>query len=110
MAASYAWADAVICRSGASTVSELAAAGLPAILVPYPYHKDEQQVHNGNWLVKAGAARLIRQEEFSARTVLPVLKLWDVDREMLWKMRGASTRPGDNRCRRSDRSSLSGGG
>ncbi len=87
MAASYAWADAVICRSGASTVSELAAAGLPAILVPYPHHKDEQQVHNGNWLVEAGAARLIRQEEFSARTVLPVLKLWDVDRDTLWKMR-----------------------
>ena len=87
MAAMYAWADAVICRSGASTVSELAAAGLPAILVPYPYHKDEQQVHNGNWLADAGAARLVRQEEFAARTVLPILQHWDVDRETLWKMR-----------------------
>lgn len=87
MAAAYAWADAIICRSGASTVSELATAGLPSILVPYPHHRDEQQVHNGNWLAKAGAARLIRQDEFSARTVLPILQHWDVDRETLWKMR-----------------------
>jgi len=105
MAAMYAWADAVICRSGASTVSELAAAGLPSILVPYPYHKDEQQVHNGNWLANAGAARLIRQEDFSSRTVLPVLQHWDVDRETLWKMREqalslAITDAGDRIARR----------
>jgi len=62
MAEAYSWADLVICRSGASTVSELAAAGLPSILVPYPHHGDQQQTHNANWLVQAGAAFLLEQK------------------------------------------------
>ncbi|PCI81877.1 MAG: undecaprenyldiphospho-muramoylpentapeptide beta-N-acetylglucosaminyltransferase [SAR86 cluster bacterium] len=62
MAEAYSWADLVICRSGASTVSEIAAAGLPSILVPYPHHSDRQQTHNANWLVQAGAAFLLEQK------------------------------------------------
>jgi len=62
MADAYSWADLVICRSGASTVSEIAAAGLPSILVPYPHHSDQQQTHNANWLVQAGAAFLLEQK------------------------------------------------
>ena len=46
MAAAYAWADLVICRAGALTVSELAAAGLGAVLVPYPSAVDDHQTHN----------------------------------------------------------------
>src|SRR5699024_1765195 len=56
MAGAYAWADVVICRSGALTVAELAAAGVPALLVPYPYAVDDHQYANGAWLVQAGAA------------------------------------------------------
>lgn len=56
MAQAYASADLVICRAGALTVSELAAAGLPAILVPYPHAVDDHQTRNAQWLVAAGAA------------------------------------------------------
>ncbi len=83
MAAAYAWADLVICRSGASTVSELAAVGLPSILIPYPYHKDQQQLLNAQWLAESGAASIIPQNEFSAKTVLQVLLNLDEDREKL---------------------------
>ncbi|RJS92224.1 undecaprenyldiphospho-muramoylpentapeptide beta-N-acetylglucosaminyltransferase [Salinisphaera sp. Q1T1-3] len=66
MAAAYAWADVVICRSGALTVAELAAAGVGALLVPYPHAVDDHQAANGAYLVDAGAARLVRQNEFTA--------------------------------------------
>lgn len=66
MAEAYGWADMVICRSGALTVAELAAAGLGALLVPYPYAADDHQRANGQYLVTVGAARLIDQSELSA--------------------------------------------
>lgn len=62
MAQAYAWADAVICRSGALTVAELAAAGVPALLIPYPHAVDDHQRANGQYLVQAGAARLLDQQ------------------------------------------------
>ena len=55
-------ADLFIGRSGASTVSELAAVGLGAILVPYPHHADQQQLWNARVLEKAGAARVLDQK------------------------------------------------
>ena len=73
IALAYDWADIVICRSGASTVSELAAVGLPSILVPYPFHKDEQQLLNAQWLEKNGAALIMLQSEFTAKDILPIL-------------------------------------
>jgi len=62
----YQWADLVLCRSGALTVSELAAVGLGAIFVPYPYAVDDHQTANANYLVSAGAAEIIPQTELSA--------------------------------------------
>lgn len=52
-------ADLVICRAGASTLAELTAVGRPAILMPYPFHRDQHQRHNGQVLVDAGAAVMI---------------------------------------------------
>lgn len=61
MAAAYAWADLVVARSGALTVAELAAAGVGAILVPYPAAVDDHQTRNGEYLANAGAAVLMPQ-------------------------------------------------
>ena len=83
IASAYKWADVVICRSGASTVSEMAAIGLTSILVPYPYHKDQQQLLNAQWLANKGAAFVIPQNEFSAKTVLPKLIELQQNRNLL---------------------------
>jgi UDP-N-acetylglucosamine--N-acetylmuramyl-(pentapeptide) pyrophosphoryl-undecaprenol N-acetylglucosamine transferase len=66
MAAAYGWADLVICRAGALTVSELAAAGVGAILVPFPAATDDHQTHNAAFLVNDGAAVMIAERELSA--------------------------------------------
>ncbi|AJJ62961.1 undecaprenyldiphospho-muramoylpentapeptide beta-N-acetylglucosaminyltransferase [Yersinia aldovae] len=76
MAAAYGWADVVVCRSGALTVSEVAAAGLPAIFVPFQ-HKDRQQYWNALPLEKAGAAKIIEQPQFNAEAVTGLLAQWD---------------------------------
>ncbi len=65
MAAAYAWADLVVCRAGALTVSEIAAAGVPAIFVPFPHAVDDHQVGNARWLTDVGAARLIIQKDLT---------------------------------------------
>ncbi|MCP3674676.1 MAG: undecaprenyldiphospho-muramoylpentapeptide beta-N-acetylglucosaminyltransferase [Gammaproteobacteria bacterium] len=66
MDAAYQWADIVLCRSGALTVSELAAAGLGAIFVPFPYAVDDHQTANAQYLVNADAAEIIQQSELSS--------------------------------------------
>lgn len=65
MAAAYAWADLVLCRAGALTVAELAAAGVGAILVPLPHAIDDHQTHNARWLSEQRAGVLIRQDELN---------------------------------------------
>lgn len=65
MAEAYGWADLVLCRAGALTVAELAAAGVAAILVPFPHAVDDHQTRNAEYLVKGGAAELVQQSELS---------------------------------------------
>jgi len=65
MAAAYAWADVVLCRAGALTVAELAAAGVGAILVPLPHAIDDHQTHNARWLTDHRAGMLIWQNELT---------------------------------------------
>ena len=60
MAEVYAVADVGICRGGATTVAELAAVGLPSVIVPYPHHRDRQQEKHAQVLVRAGAAVMVR--------------------------------------------------
>ena len=90
MAAAYAWADVVVCRSGALTVSEIAAAGLPALFVPFQ-HKDRQQYWNALPLEKAGAAKILNSLS------LPLKRLplpWRAGIGMhYWIWRNAHARP-----------------
>lgn len=66
MARAYAWADLVICRAGALTVSELAAAGLGSFLIPLPHAIDDHQTRNAEFLAKQGAAVLLPQHATDA--------------------------------------------
>ena len=76
VAKSYAWADVVVCRSGALTVSEIAAVGLAAIYVPFQ-HKDRQQYWNALPLEKLGAAKILEQADFQPEAVAALLQDWD---------------------------------
>lgn len=79
MAAAYAWADLVICRAGALTVSEVAAAGLAAVFVPYPHAVDDHQTANSRCLVEAGAAWSIPDTEIDAQALAELLAGLDRD-------------------------------
>ena len=83
MSRAYQWADLVICRSGASTVSELAAVGVYSLLVPYPWHKDRQQYRNAQWLVEDGAAECLEQNELNAESLAARLSHWHSHRAEL---------------------------
>ncbi|WP_199610713.1 undecaprenyldiphospho-muramoylpentapeptide beta-N-acetylglucosaminyltransferase [Flocculibacter collagenilyticus] len=78
MSAAYQWADVVICRAGALTVSEVAAAGVAAVFVPLPHAVDDHQTANANWLVENDAGVILPQSELlknGLNTVfLPLLK------------------------------------
>ena len=66
MASAFSWADLVICRSGASTVSEVAAAGVAALFIPLPSAVDDHQTYNARWLADKDAALLLPQGGLSA--------------------------------------------
>ena len=65
MAAAYGWADLVICRAGALTVSELAAVGVGSILVPFPHGHAGEQIANAEAIAEAGGAWLIPEQAFT---------------------------------------------
>ena len=73
MAEAYAWADVVLCRAGALTVSELCAAGVGAILVPFPHAVDDHQTKNAQQMVEAGAAVLIPQPRLNPGDLAEIL-------------------------------------
>jgi len=76
MAAAYAWADLVICRAGALTVSELAIMGRPAILVPLPHAIDDHQTANAHALADLGGAILLRQSDMTEDALLIALRAY----------------------------------
>ncbi len=86
MAAAYEWADLVVCRAGALTVSEVAAAGVAALFVPFPHAVDDHQTKNAEVLVKAGAALLLPQAQLTASHLAEVLKPLLNDRMALQEM------------------------
>lgn len=67
MAAAYGWADLVVCRSGALTISELAAAGVGAMLIPFPHAVDDHQTANAKVLVSVDAALLVSEGDLDAK-------------------------------------------
>lgn len=72
VAEAYGWADVIICRSGALTVSEISVVGVGAIFVPF-MHKDKQQYWNAKELADAGAAKIIEQPDFNVETLVDLL-------------------------------------
>lgn len=80
MAVCYAAADLVICRAGASTIAEIAAAGVASVLVPLPHAVDDHQTHNAKFLSDRGAAVLVPQSEFSADRLVRLLGEFSRDR------------------------------
>lgn len=87
MARTYGWADLVICRAGALTVSELAAAGVGALFVPFALAVDDHQTRNAQFLVNADAAILIPEKELTPQSLASALeKLLAGGRERLVQM------------------------
>jgi len=84
MAQCYANADLVICRAGALTVSELAAAGVASFLIPFPFAVDDHQTHNAMFLSECGAALLLPQDEINAKELAHLMV--DYGREKLSAM------------------------
>ncbi|OGO94434.1 MAG: undecaprenyldiphospho-muramoylpentapeptide beta-N-acetylglucosaminyltransferase [Coxiella sp. RIFCSPHIGHO2_12_FULL_42_15] len=92
VAHAYAWADIVICRAGAMTVSELAAAGVASVLIPYPHAVDNHQFYNAKYLCDPRAGVLIEQKELSARAILRLLEQFFRDRQSLLLMAQSARR------------------
>jgi UDP-N-acetylglucosamine--N-acetylmuramyl-(pentapeptide) pyrophosphoryl-undecaprenol N-acetylglucosamine transferase len=82
MVAAYQWADLVICRAGAMTVSEIAAMGVPAIFIPLPGAIDDHQTANARYLTDVGAGLLLMQNDLNpvtlAEHITKALKKWAV--------------------------------
>jgi UDP-N-acetylglucosamine--N-acetylmuramyl-(pentapeptide) pyrophosphoryl-undecaprenol N-acetylglucosamine transferase len=86
MAAAYRACDFAICRAGAMTVAELACAGVPAVLVPFPFAVDDHQTGNAEFLAEAGAAWLIQQKDLTAEKLAALIA--GLDRGQLAEMAG----------------------
>ncbi|KGI77058.1 undecaprenyldiphospho-muramoylpentapeptide beta-N-acetylglucosaminyltransferase [Oleiagrimonas soli] len=90
MGSTYAWADLAVCRAGALTLAELAAAGLGSILVPFPYAVDDHQTKNAEALCEAGAATLIQERDLREDELEARLHRLLGDRAQLLKMAEAA--------------------
>ena len=86
MAAAYRTCDFAICRAGAMTVAELACAGVPAVLVPFPFAVDDHQTGNAEFLSEAGAAWLMQQKDLTAEKLAALIA--GLDRGQLAAMAG----------------------
>ncbi len=92
MAEAYGWADLALCRAGALTVAELAAAGVGAVLVPFPFAVDDHQTANGRFLAQGEAALVVPQAELDAERLATILRQLLGDRPRLLRMAEAARR------------------
>jgi UDP-N-acetylglucosamine--N-acetylmuramyl-(pentapeptide) pyrophosphoryl-undecaprenol N-acetylglucosamine transferase len=95
MAACYACADVVVCRAGALTVAELAAAGIASILVPFPFAVDDHQTHNARFLSERGAAILLPQGELGAEKLGKLLRELNREKLLVMAQQARSVAKGD---------------
>jgi UDP-N-acetylglucosamine--N-acetylmuramyl-(pentapeptide) pyrophosphoryl-undecaprenol N-acetylglucosamine transferase len=86
----FARADLILCRSGASTVAELTAAGKPAVLVPFPRAADDHQKRNAEALERAGAAVMLEESKLNGDSLVATVSALLGDRDRLKKMRDAA--------------------
>jgi UDP-N-acetylglucosamine--N-acetylmuramyl-(pentapeptide) pyrophosphoryl-undecaprenol N-acetylglucosamine transferase len=89
MAKAYASADLVVCRAGATSIAEMTALGLAAILVPYPFSTDDHQEVNARYLAERGAAVMIKQEELTGSTLASAIRRFFEDRAELERVKAS---------------------
>lgn len=97
MPGAFASADLIVCRSGAGAVSELAAAGKPSVLIPFPFAADQHQLKNAQALERAGAARVSLDRDWTGQKFFEIVREMAKDREGLKAMgsrAGEMARPG----------------
>ena len=85
-------ADLILCRGGGTTVAELAAAGRPAVIVPYPHHRDRQQLRNAQVLEAAGAAIIVEESKLDVASLASLVEQLLRDPERLRAMGAAALR------------------
>jgi UDP-N-acetylglucosamine--N-acetylmuramyl-(pentapeptide) pyrophosphoryl-undecaprenol N-acetylglucosamine transferase len=90
MAAAYGWADLAVCRAGALTIAELTAAGLGAVLIPFPHAVDDHQTRNAQTLVAAGAAELVPERGMDTAALSTRLRELLGDRHRMLSMAQAA--------------------
>jgi UDP-N-acetylglucosamine--N-acetylmuramyl-(pentapeptide) pyrophosphoryl-undecaprenol N-acetylglucosamine transferase len=95
MAAAWSDCDFAICRAGAITVAELACAGVPAVLVPFPHAVDDHQTGNARFLSDAGAGWLMQQKDLDPRQLATLIA--GLDRPTLAAMAAKAPLPGRSR-------------
>ena len=86
MARLFAAADLVVCRGGGTTVAELCAVGRAAVIVPYPHHKDRQQLRNAEVLARAGAAVIVEEPQLTVERLADLLQALFADPQRLAAM------------------------
>jgi len=94
----YAAADFVLARAGGSTLAELTALGLPAILVPYPYSAGKHQHANAEVLARAGAAIVLDQSELTAQRLADAIVAFTADAQLRAQVAGCARRMGRPRA------------
>jgi UDP-N-acetylglucosamine--N-acetylmuramyl-(pentapeptide) pyrophosphoryl-undecaprenol N-acetylglucosamine transferase len=92
MPKAFGAADLVICRSGAGAVAEVAAAGKPSVLVPFPHAADQHQLRNAEAFERAGAARLVRDPEMTGEKLFAIVNELSADDGSLERMGAAARR------------------
>jgi len=91
MADAYKWADMVICRAGAMTVTELTNVGLPAIFIPFSMAIDDHQNANAKLMQEVGAAEIIQEKDIASGALALVLRDWIEDRNILKRRANLAT-------------------